>query len=106
MALRTVSYTDAEGRRWAAELPDGVPDSDAQVGVPIGPPSLADLGLPLDIEVAIHNQLFDRGILTERDIQRRLNEVPSAIAAALRVDANRIAAIYHGIGAIHVGSAA
>jgi len=75
-------------------LPEGAPDSDASMGVPIGPPSLAPLGLPVEIEVLLHNQLFDRGLIRERDLRRRMPDLAAALMAALRVNVHRIAGLY------------
>lgn len=101
MSLSTVQYTDAEGRQWLRGLPAGVPASQAEIGVPLGPPSLAELDLPKDVEIRLHNQLYARGILTEHDARTRLAEVTSALMAALRVDVHRILAVYQGAGAVN-----
>lgn len=98
VTLRVVEFVDEDGRSWARGLPDGVPDARAKVGVPIGPPSLEDLGLPKELEVRLHNQLYQRRIFTERDARQRMQDVHSALMAALRVDAHRILAIYQGQG--------
>lgn len=92
--MREMSYTDDEGRQWAVSLPDGVPESDAALGIPLGPPSLAPLALPLDVEVRIHNQLFARRLFTPRDVKTRRMEILGALQAALRVDIVAIAALY------------
>lgn len=78
------------------KIPEGVPDSQASVGIPVGPPPLDGLGLPLEIEVRLHNQLFARGIFTERDARKRLDEIRSSLISALQSDVNRILAIYQG----------
>ena len=71
-------------------IPDNAPNSDASVGVPIGPPSLAGLGLPGDLEIALHNQLFARKIWTSNDIKRSRADVISALKAAYKLDAEKI----------------
>ena len=92
--MREASYTDTEGRQWAVLLPDGVPDSDAALGIPLGPPSLESLGLPLEFEVRLHNQLYVRRLFTFRDMKTRRMEIMGALQAALRVDIVAITAIY------------
>ncbi len=94
--LRQVTFVDARGRKWARLLPPHAPDNDAEWGVPVGPPPLTSLGLPGEVEVVLHNQLFERGILTERDAKRRRLEIDSALRAALRVDVGRIFDLYRG----------
>lgn len=93
--MREVLYTDFEGRMWKRMLPDGVPDEDAAVGVPAGPPPLMSLGLPLEIEVRLHNELYHRGLLTAADLHGRRVEIRAAIMAALRLDVEAVSAIYH-----------
>jgi len=91
---RRVTYTDDAGRRWVVMLPEGKPDSDASMGIPVGPPSLEPLGLPEEIEVRLHNALVDRGLLTERDAKMRRSHLLGALQAALKVDIVRVAALY------------
>ena len=92
--MRQSSYTDEEGRRRAVWLPDGAPDSDAQMGLPLGPPDLGLLGLPPEVEIRLHNQLFDRGLLRAKDVLRRRQEVFAALQAAFRVETERIVVLY------------
>lgn len=96
MTLRNVEYEDADGRKFLRGLPEGVPDTQVAIGVPLGPPSLRELGLPLDIEVRLHNQLYARGLLTESDVRQRIGEVRSAVSAAFQTDVQRILLIYQG----------
>lgn len=99
VALVIVEYEDKEGRKFRRGLPQGAPRSQAAIGVPLGPPSLQDLGLPKEIEVALHNQLYARAIFTEADARSHLQDIHSALVSALRCDVNRILAVYHGQGA-------
>ena len=92
--MREASYTDAEGRMWAVHLPGGVPESDAALGIPLGPPSLEPLGLPLDVEVRLHNQLFSRRLFTRKDVKARRMDIFGALLAALRVDITAVAVLY------------
>ena len=92
--MREVEYIDDAGRKWLVELPDDVPDSDAPLGVPVGPPSLASLGLPEDIEVTIHNGLYQGRIFASRDFKKRRMEVVSIIQRALNLDAERIYVLF------------
>lgn len=94
--MRKVTYQDDDGRWLVSLIPDSAPDTHAPQGVIVGPPSLEGLELPLDIEVRLHNQLFHRGLLTEQDVRRRPNEVTAAIAAALKLDAQRILSLFGG----------
>lgn len=75
-------------------LPKEVPDDEAIKGIPIGPPSLESLGLPTEVEVRVHNQLFHRRIFTARDARLRRVEIHAAIRAALKVDTERVYQVY------------
>lgn len=92
--MREVIYTDRDGRRWRRLLPDDEPDSRANIGIPAGPPPLDRLRLPLDIEIRLHNELHDRGILTRRDLTNRGEELRASIQAALRLDVQRLQEVY------------
>jgi hypothetical protein len=94
-----VTWEDKKGRQHLRAIPNGVPDSQAEIGIPIGPPPLDKLGLPEEIEIRLHNQLYARQIFTSADARGRVQEIQSALMAALRVDVNRILAIYEGAGA-------
>lgn len=89
-SVREASYTDSAGRLWMVLLPDGAPDADAPLGLPLGPPSLAALGLPEELEVRLHNALAARRLFTAQDARRRQNELVGAWQAALRVDARKL----------------
>lgn len=95
--MREADWKDEEGRLWKVSLPSDALDRDARMGIPIGPPSLASLGLPLEIEVRLHNQLHARGILTQRDAQRRRQDIFGALKGALKVDVGQIIGVYLGI---------
>jgi len=101
VTLALVEYRDKEGRLWRRGLPEGTPASQAASGVPLGPPSLSSLGLPLEIEVALHNQLYSREIFNERDAQQNVDQIRSALKAALATDVVRIIGIYQGSGAVN-----
>lgn len=91
---RRVTATDMYGRYTAVLLPDGVPDSDAFMGIPLGPPNLDSLGLPVDIQTRLHNELFVRGIYSLRDSIIARKEILGALLSALRVDTEKIAEAY------------
>jgi hypothetical protein len=92
--MRDVDYTDDEGRSWRVRVPDDCPADRFVEGIPIGPPALASLGLPLAVEVRLHNQLFGRGLLTRRDVLRRPGDVFAALQAAYRVDVQTLQTLY------------
>ena len=93
--LQQVDYEDDCGRRFRVLVPDGCSEDMYAKGIPIGPPSLEGLGLPLDLEVRLHNQLHDRRLFSLRDALRRPKEIQAALQAALRLDMQRIQTLYH-----------
>lgn len=89
--MRELEYTDAGGRLWLVELPDGVPDSEAGQGIPVGPLPVADaLGWPEPFATRLHNELARRHLWRLRDVQRRPNDVQAALMAALGLDVTAI----------------
>ena len=88
------SYVDEEGRYHAVLLPNGTGEDDAARGLPLGPPSLESLGLPQDIEVRLHNELFARRLFTGKDVRKRRIDVFGALQAALKVDIEKVVQIY------------
>lgn len=82
------------GKKCRVIVPDEASENTWQYGVLVGPPDLSELGLPEDIEVRLNNELFNRGLITKRDLRRRGAEVVAALQAALKVDAQRIIELY------------
>jgi len=85
---------------WAVLLPDGVPDSDASMGIPIGPPSLEALFGPErigefeELEVRLHNQLFHRNLLTLKDAKLRRKEILAALMSTFKIGVGAIVQLY------------
>lgn len=93
--MRQLDYTDERGRIWRVELPDGVPDDEAALGVPVGPPAICDaLALPEAVGTRLHNELHRRKLYTLRDVQGRPGELHGALMAALRLDTQTIVEQY------------
>ncbi len=92
--MKLADYTDADGRRWRVRVPDDCPVDRYAEGIPVGPPALAALELPLELEVRLHNELHRRNLLTLRDVLRRPMEVQAALHAALKLDAQRIQSLF------------
>lgn len=88
--MRRVRWTDATGRLRASLIPDDAPDSAADLGIDLGPPVLAKLGLSDDLERELHNQLLEREIYTAADAQRHLSHVVAAVRAVYKYDALKV----------------
>ena len=93
--MRLASYTDERGRTWTTQLTDGMPDSDASMGLPVGPPSIDPLGLPEDTATLLHNQLCARGIFTYEQAKARRQEIFAALQSAFRIDTDRVVELYN-----------
>jgi hypothetical protein len=92
---KLVDYATPDGRKYKSELPLEAPLSHASRGVRWGPPDLSPLGLPPQIAVRLHNELFARNLFTYRDVRANMNEVVSAVMHTFAVDAQMIASIYY-----------
>src|SRR3970040_2174170 len=92
--MRETSYEDSAGRLHAVLLPDGASGSDASMGIPIGPPSLAALNLPESMEVLLHNELFHRHIFTWKEAKARKQDIWGALMGAFKLDVERILELY------------
>ncbi len=92
--LKEVDYKDDAGRLWRVRVPDDCPPDRFSAGIPVGPPALDSLGLPLDIEARLHNELHARGLLTFRDALNRPKEIQAALQATLKIDVQRIQTLY------------
>jgi len=93
--MREVVYTDKQGRKFRRGLPDNAPDSDAKMGLDMGPPDLSALKLPVQVEVRLNNALFSRKIFTAKDA-RNIVQLQAALQEAYRVDAQTLQTIYEG----------
>lgn len=94
MSLKRASWIDPEGRKKIVLIPE---ESDqAEMGIPIGPPALTELGLPLELEVRLNNELVNRGILTPVEALRNRAEISLAIQSALKLDVDKVVLMYIG----------
>ena len=92
--MRIVDYVDDGGFKRRVSLPDEAPDDHADMGILVGPPDLAALDLPTRHAQALNNELFDRGLLTDEDVQGRQAELTAAIKRVLRMDVLTLQALF------------
>lgn len=95
--MRRADWTDGDGRKYAVLLPDDMPDEQAFMGLPVGPPPLdvlVDRGMPHALMVRLHNELWAREVFTEEDARRRPLDITLSLQSALRLDAMDIQALY------------
>lgn len=93
---RRVEWVDSVGRRWVTQIPDDAPDGYAQSGLPVGPISLESLGLPLEWEVRLHNELVGRDMLTLADVEMPggREKLAGAVRALVKFGAHELAMLY------------
>ncbi len=92
--MQEVDWADEAGRKFRVRVPDACPPELYSSGIPVGPPALTRLGLPLEIEVRLHNELHGRRLLTRQDVLARPRDVIGALQAALKTDLQRLQQVY------------
>jgi hypothetical protein len=92
--MKLVDYEDDMGRKFKVSLPDDVPETEAELGNPLGPPLLDSLNLPHDMMVQLHNFLFDMNIYTARQAQGRRQDITSAVQRICAIHTEAIIALY------------
>ena len=86
--MREKEY-EKNGRKYKIALPEGVENID--LGIPIGPPNVVDeIGLPEPMATRLHNQLYNRGLYSLAEAQKRPRELQAALQSALQLDAARL----------------
>lgn len=96
MSLKRASWKDSDGRIKVVLIPEDAGEEQAEMGIPLGPPSLLGLNLPEEIEIRLNNELANRGILTANEALRNRQEIMSAIQSALKLDIDRVIGMYVG----------
>lgn len=86
-------FTDDEGKMWAVLVPEDQIDT-PELGFIIGPPDVSVLGLPSEISVRLHNQLFTRNLLSKADLRGQNQQVYAALHAAFRLDFASVTSLY------------
>lgn len=87
-------YTDEMGRKFKVLVREG---EDPSIGILVGPTPLDALGLPDEVNVRLHNELYSRGLLTSVEVKRNPNAVLAALQAALRVNVQQIQNAFDGV---------
>lgn len=92
-----VQHVDDIGRKFVVYINEG---EDPAFGNIKGPMPLDSLNLPQPLMVRLHNELYNRGLITTQDIMRRPQDVQGAIQAACRLDVNAIQGLYKSLGKV------
>lgn len=80
--MRLVQWTDDNGYHHQSLLRDEDNDGEAIYGIPLDPPSLAEMtGIPEEVKRDLHNELVARGLFTWADVlaQARQDGVTGAV---------------------------
>jgi len=93
--MKQVEYTDERGRKYLVTLPDNVPDSEADKGVLIGPPDVADaLGLHEPLATRIHNELFTNKLWNVHIVRKQPKLLFGILQRVLKIDVHRLMSAY------------
>jgi hypothetical protein len=87
--MKEVDWESPDGHKYRVMCPEHDLDHPER-GIVIGPPDLSALGLPFEVELRLHNQLWARQLFTAQDFDRRRVEAIGALQAALSVDVERV----------------
>ena len=90
-----IPWTDETERKWMMRVPQC--ETDASIGIVAGPPDTSSLGLPEALDIALHNELFNRGLLTWQDVKKRPQEIQAALQSVLKIDSGKIMMLYREI---------
>lgn len=99
--MRTIDYHDSRGCMHRVELPDEADDDEVTNGILIGPPDLSALNLPLELELRLNTELWNRKLLTYADVMRHKGELIAVWQAALQVDAMKLMSVFAGDQGYH-----
>lgn len=96
IALEEIAYTDDIGRNFVVLV---APGQAPELGLIKGPPlevydTLIQEGMSTSTALALHNELHARGLITEKDVARRIMEVFAAWQAASGTNVQRIVSLY------------
>lgn len=83
-----------DGFKYRVQVPNDSLESTWQYGIVIGPPDLSVLQLDEETTKRLNNELFVRGLITEKDVRKRTHEVFGALQAALSVDVQTVIQAY------------
>ncbi len=93
MGIVRINYKDEEGRKYLVDLPEECQDM-PETGIVVGPPDLDELNLPIEYEVKLNNQLFDRKIFSPADVRQRPKDIEAALKAIFHIDVLKIKSLY------------
>ena len=83
-----------DGKEYVVLVPQDAEARDYSKGLIVGPPDLSELGLPSELELRLHNELLNRGLITANDVRRHPEAVIGAWQAALKVSGTELLNLY------------
>ena len=93
--MKQADWTDGRGRKYRVILPDEANETEAPMGIPLGPPDAVDfLELPEPFATRLHNTLHERGLYRARDIRKNPQAIFGALQSALKVDVHLLMQAY------------
>lgn len=80
--MRLVQWTDEDGYHRQSLLRDEDGDDEAIYGIPLDPPSLAEMtGIPEEVKRDLHNELVARKLITWADVLAQQSGVTGVVKA-------------------------
>lgn len=74
--MKHMVYTDSEGFKWVAIVPDNIKEGQSPAAYPIaGPPDLSVLGLSVEDTLKLHNGLVEKGMYNAPALVGRRKEL-------------------------------
>jgi hypothetical protein len=94
--MKKVEYLDPKGRKYQRLVESDESEEMYQYGINVGPPEDITEGLGLSDELAtrLHNQLYQRGLWTIKDINKNPKLVFAALQATLGINQQKIVNAY------------
>lgn len=93
--MKQAHWSDERGRQYRVMLPDDASETEAPMGIPLGPPDAVDfLELPEPFATRLHNNLYDRGLYRASDVRKNPQALFGALQSALRVDIHLLMQAY------------
>lgn len=83
-----------DGKEYVVLVPEFATESQYSRGVIVGPPDLSVLGLPSELELRLHKELLNRGLITAKDARQRTDAVLGAWQAAMKVSVSDLLNLY------------
>ena len=77
--MRIYRWQDDDGYSRQVLLRNNDLDDNKKYGIPFDPPSLEDFSIPEEVRKDLHNELVDRGLISQADVLAQQSGVTGAV---------------------------